>query len=358
MQTPALHIDPKSRFGPCDEARAIARMVDAACGIEVPIPMLFGRRNLGWLVGKRHSPYVWWGAGIPNLAYLNQRANSGFRWKQIFFKSMSTGASANNWFDLWACQGDPTLGSYAGAAFTSVQFTDATVGAIQHGGNVSPSFKHLTSIGASYTTAGSYVLVLYDRVLTYEACTFNANVQQALTNSLAAQRYASAGQSGLQISLTAQTAFGVTAANLTQMAYTNQAGTNGQAVPAATPALAIFPSAVVQQAGLGAQTVCPYDSANGQINLFLPLAPGDTGCRSVATYTTSAANTGTFTILLSRPLAYMILPAASVNFQTDMIYQLMNLERIYDGACLAFFAYGGPSTQTPIFNGSIDVVWG
>jgi hypothetical protein len=95
--SPALHIDPKSRFGPCDEARAVQAVFSAARGIEVPLPILFGRRHLGHVVGNRGSNHVLWNsdprvapldlAGFPSLENLRLQSAKNYRWSQNYYKT-------------------------------------------------------------------------------------------------------------------------------------------------------------------------------------------------------------------------------------------------------------------------------
>lgn len=355
MQSPALHLDPKSRFGPCDEARAVAAVIAAARGIEVPMPVVFGRRVIGYAVGQRNSPYVYYAAGFPDLATINSQANAGSRWRQMYSKV--SGQQSGLWWDLWTCNGDPAPGTYTGTAFTARQLDDTTVGAMNHGGNVSTATKHMTYFSGCLGTASvcNNVLVLYDRVLTYEACTFNAATLQSMTNTLPALRYNGSGLPGLQITVTGQTTTGLNASTISQLAYTNQAGTTAVALPQ-NPSPAILASGITA-GSVGAQVLCPGDIGNGHCILFLPLAPGDTGVRQIESYTTSATNTGTLAFVLSRPLAYLVMPTNNVQFELDLVYQVFGLTRIYDGACLAFYVYSGNNSSSPVISGRIDTVW-
>lgn len=324
----------------------------------MPLPIIFGRRCLGYAVGQRRSSYVWLSGGFPGLNYIQSQVAQGMRWQQTFSKTTVAGGGLNAkiWWDMWPCTGDPAGGGYTGAAFTLRQFDDTVTGSILHGGNVAPLQAALNYFAIN-GSVGNSVLVLYDRVATYEACTYNANVQQNMTNTLAAQRYVSTGQPGLQISIAAQTANGATPVNLTQLAYTNQAGTTGVALPAATPVIPFIISGITA-AGAGAEIICPNDAGNGQTLLFLNLAPGDTGVRKIESFTTDAAQTGTFTYILNRPLAYLLQPTPGVQFETDLLYQVFGIERVFDGACLSFFAWGGTTSASVVFTGRVDTVWG
>jgi hypothetical protein len=258
------------------------------------------------------------------------------------------------WCDLWASGasgGDPVQGTFTGSAFTARQLNENSVGAMPHGGSVSPLQKHLAYTSFNTQTAGSTtVALLYDRVLTYEACTFTAASVQSMTNTLSALRYIAAGQPGLQVAVTADTSNGATASNLTALVYTDQTGATGISAAGTSPAMAFGTSASV---GL-----ISWPTPGGVGQLYLTLNAGNTGVRKIESYTTSAVNTGTICFVLNRPLAYMPAPVSATLFETDQIYQMLNPARIYDGACLNFFCYGGPNSNGNIVQGRVDTVWG
>jgi hypothetical protein len=370
VQTPALHIDRKTTHGPCDEARAFTLALQAAKGNEYSMPIKFGRKNLGYIGGIIGTDLVWHipanqmpldAAGFPTLANLQAQRAAGFTYSQVWYR-LSSGFQTNAWIDLWSTSGasDPPVGTYTGTAFTARQFTDTTAGAIRHGGNISPLQKHLSYFCFEDldSAANSLVYVLYDRVLTYELCTFTAAVSQNMTNTLTAQRYVSAGQPGMQIVATCQAATGATASNLTALSYTNHAGTSGSSIQNGST-LTFQISISTSGAGgsvANAAVHCPtFAGTNG---LFLPLAPGDLGARSIQSYTTSAANTGSTCFVLAYPLAYIVTPAAQVLCEKDMLHNHMLPSRIYDGACLSSFIYCGQTSNGGTVTGRIETVWG
>lgn len=262
---------------------------------------------------------------------------------------------ANNWYDLWPVAGNPTSGTINGTAFTARQFDDTTTGALTHRGNVSTDWKFLLSSWV-IATANTPMLMLYDRVLAYDLCTFNASANQTMTNTLTAQRYNS-GAPGLLISVVVNTVNGSTATNLTQLRYTNQAGTTLQAMPT-SPTVTFIPSAAAPSSTLGARVNCPITSGQTIPWTFaLPLASGDTGARLINDYTTSAANTGTSTYMLMHPMGDLMVPVAAVPTELDRVFQITDMERIYDGACLAMMAYAPATTAAAGITGGIRYAW-
>jgi hypothetical protein len=288
---------------------------------------------------------MWAGFATYDAIINAQTAGSKFRFDVT--KIASTAPVAANWYDLWPVTGQPTQGAYGGTAATAKPLNDTAVGSIPHGGNVSTATKHLTSIYMN-ASGGTPTLMLYDRVLTYEACVFTAASSQGMTNTLSAARYVSAGQSGMKIARTCQTAYGATAANLTVCTYVDQAGTGSITAPTTT-AIVLTVSCAAPTANLGAR----IDTSFGP---FLPMAQGSPGARSITNYTTSAANTGTTCWILARPLAVVPISAAGVTTMMDTVMQVASLERIYDGACLSWLALF-PAATAATFTGGFETAW-
>jgi hypothetical protein len=351
-QAPALiGLWPKSRFGPGDEDRAINAAIAAARSVDVPLPVVFGGKCLGFVQGSRDRRRVavhLAPLGLDNM--INAISSLGQRLPAQFNKIANSNLAAGTWWDYYPV--GPGAGTYTGAAFTAKTFDDTTAGSIAHGGNVSPQTKHLVSAAITVTNMGA-ALLLYDRVLAYEACTLTGALQN-MTNVAIAARYVSTGQSGLKIMVTTQTAFGGVS-NLSAVSYTNQAGTPGQAVPTGV-ALTFDTTAVAPTSVMPSQMAVRYAAAAAGDVLFLPLAAGDSGARAIASYTTSAAQTGTAIFALVRPLAFMATASANIGCQYDFVRQLATLERIYDGACL-HFALNAATTMNATLMGELGFVW-
>lgn len=366
---PTVHVRSKSRFGACDDARAMVRAINAARGVPDITPVFYGGRLVGWTKGGHRSPIVTWRPARPGehetlrcviTTYdgMINACTAGKADMSDWTKTHTTAPVANNYYDLWPCGGKPTVGPYGGAAFTAVQKSDATVGSLWTRGNVSTDVK-VSRYAYAKASAGATppTIQVYDRVLTYEACTFNANVNQAMTNGVAAQRYISAGQGGLQLMFTGQTVLGATAANLTTCTYVDQDGNAGALVPQ-TPVPAVIVSAAAPTATLGARVVAPSTTtATLPWGPYLPLATGDSGARSITNFTTSAANTGTMCFVMCKPLATIPLDVAGKTQLIDLVQQTPGMERIYDGACIAMMAYFPVATAATL-DGGFAYVWG
>jgi hypothetical protein len=240
-----------------------------------------------------------------------------------------------------------------GTAKTAVAWSDASTGSLNHRGNVSTATKHMLSKWAA-ATANTPMLMLYDRVISYDQCPYAAAVNQTMTNTATAARY-NAGAPGLLIVMATCTVNGATATNITQLRYTNQAGTALQTMPT-TPTVSIIVSGAAPTTTLGARVIAPSSAATPTWGPFMPLAIGDTGCRLINDYTPSAANTGTATFVLMHPLTELMMPIAAQPFEMDCVYQIPELEQIFDGACIAAMAYQVATTAYTL-QGSIRFGW-
>lgn len=293
-----------------------------------------------------------WHAGFPDSNVLVNALSAGQFGRTYFAKTPTSTGVANNWYDLWPVGGNPTSGLINGTAKTAVQFTDASQGALNHRGNVTPATKHMLS-KAGITTANTPWLMAYDRVIAYDRCPFAAGTNQTMTNTLTAQRYNS-GAPGLLPIVVTNTVHGATAANMTQYSYTNQSGTAGQLSPTTTT-LAFIASAAAPTATLGARVSCPSTSTFS-FGFSMPLQQGDSGVRSTQNYTTSAANTGTWTNALIAPLTDLLIPVAAVPTEADCVFQLSELQQIFDSACVGLMALQ-PATAGYQVTGSLRYGW-
>lgn len=377
--SPALPLFAIKRSGPRKsedpaELRAAWRgALGATVGCPVPVPVLWGGRCLGFVRGAYGSPHAWARELEPGERWadtaLGYRAawstydaivasmTAGKRLSRPWNKTSTTNPVAGNWYDLWPVGGNPTSGTYPGAARTAVQKSSTDTGAIWVGGNVSTDLKYIVS-AVTWASAGATPPTLYfvDRVLTYDACT-TAAANQVMTNTLAAQRYIGAGEKGLQLSITGQTVLGATASNVTQLRYTDDAGNTLQSSPVSVGNAQIV-SAAAPTATLGARVIYPsITAATVALAMVVPLAAGDTGMRLVNDYTHSAANTGTHCWVLHNPLMVAPCTTAAYSAQIDNVIQIAGLERIFDGACVNAWAFFAVATGASLGT-ELAVGWG
>jgi hypothetical protein len=380
-----IGIPPRSLYGEVEEAKAWRRAIRMAAGRVQPTYVTHGGRLIGATVGRgpfspdvayvrfRHGDkpsqmrrqrddlprpdlHDLWASWTDYNALINDITTNAKFGRTYFAKPHTTAFGvANNWYDLWPVGGNPAAGSIANTAFTATNVSDSTTGTMNKRGNVSTDQMHLLSFWA-VASANTLMLTLYDRVLIYDLNTFNAASNKVLTNTNTAARYAS-GAPGLLCFICVNATTGATAANLTQFRYTDQAGNTLHTMPT-TPTVTFIPSVTQSSATLGARVMIPSNSgATVTWGPYVPLANGDSGMRLVNDFTTSAADTGSFSIVLMKPLADMVLPVAGIASQIDRVFQISELERIFDGAGLALMTFANATTALTMMGG-ITFGWG
>lgn len=104
-------------------------------------------------------------------------------------------------------------------------------------------------------------------------------------------------------------------------------------------------------------------NAAGRYGPFLPKQGGDTGIKSIESFTWSAGTaytgTGVVALCIAKPLLDIMLPATGALSERDLVNQLPSMPRVRDGACLAWmlFGTGATTTASPITT-TIDFAWG
>lgn len=266
-----------------------------------------------------------------------------------------TGASAyaaGRWYDMGMLNSMPVANAWAGTALNWVTCTETTGNGTQifgmpHGGNVSPSKKHLLNMNAWGTAATSVpgTLMLVDLQGYYPGISNNTTSAQTLVGT-PTLRYTNG--EGVRAFMVQTAVAGATAQNIA-LSYTDQAGNAANALPVTVACTASAIAGHISHSGTAANNYGP----------FLPLASGDTGIRSVQTVTMSAANTGTFALCLARPLATITLSVAGLMTEKDLLNQIPSLPEIKDGACLVWlYGAGAATAASTTFAGGIEVVWG
>ncbi len=357
----------KSTHGPLDEDRALARGIEAMVGIDQIQPIMFGGKLIAWAKGEQGSGGVswrrprahekWWMGWSSYDNLIDEVTNNGKKYRADWNRTFSASPVANNYYDLFPCTGAPTAGTYTASAKVARPMSDTDVGAMYHGGNMSPDTKHLLNASVQTTFATPIAFFLYDRCLTYEAVPFNAATPAAFTNTLPLTRYVADGEGGCKILCTGQTLTGATASTITALSYTNQAGTPSQVMPQ-TPSPAVIVNAAAPSTINGARVVSPSTTAATlPWGPHLPLATGDGGVRLIDSLTTSAANTGTMCFVLQRILACIPIPTNGCTSLVNLIQEVPSMERVRDGACLAVMTFNSVAVSFNL-SGSIDFAWG
>ena len=207
----------------------------------------------------------------------HERAHQRAVRAHVLGEAPTTTGIANTSYNLWPVTGNPASGSIAGTAKTANIFTDTSTGAIDHRGNVSSATKHFLGSGVN-STANTPWLMFYDRVLSYDQCPYVATTNETMTNTNVAARYNSGAPGCLMVWVT-NTLHGATVTNITQLRYTNQAGSLLQVMPTATT-VGITVSGLAPTATLGAKVIAPSTGTTPTWGFSMPMAAGDTAPRS------------------------------------------------------------------------------
>lgn len=233
-------------------------------------------------------------------------------------------------------------------AFTP--YNDSSIGALYHGGNVSPSTKHLQNAGVVSATATAVpgVWVLVDILGCYPRIDMNSAVLQTLNNGLSLPRYATG--EGVRAFLTPTTALGAVAHNIA-ISYTNTVPTSGRTLPVTVAGTSSGTLGQIDHSGVNANNYGP----------FLPLAAGDYGISKVDSITLSAGTGASqlASLVLCKDLAWIPVTTASVLTEREFWNQFGSLPRIYDGAYLSWLFFAGAAlAASSNICGYLDVTWG
>lgn len=160
---------------------------------------------------------------------------------------------------------------------------------------------------------------------------------------------------GCEAFFVVQTAPATGGPNLSASSYTNTAGTASRAFQG-SPTMGAAADAY-------AGRILHSGNAAGRYGPFLPKQGGDTGIRSIESFTwsggTAYTGTGVVALCIARPLLDLAIPVTGMWSERDLVNQLPSLPRVYDGACLAWLLFGtGATTANSPFNASIDFGWG
>lgn len=282
--------------------------------------------------------------GFASIDALVSGITAGNRGDFFFQKTSNNGAAsaAGRWHDCLQWAGIPTAMNLGGTAGTAVQLNSATAGALPIGANVSPLTRHITALSAFTPTATAVpaTLILCDFLLMYPSLVVTGT-PTTLTNGVSLPRYTNG--EGVMGVVTVNSALGAAAPALT-FTYTDQGGTGSNVAAAHTAPAASAPL-----------STCFLTDGSP----FIRLASGDTGIRSVQSYTLATGTTGTVSLLLCKPLATLPILAINTASERDLVNQIMSLPQVVDGACLGFLIQvGGALVSSGLLMGRGELAHG
>lgn len=254
-----------------------------------------------------------------------------------FFKAaLGTAGVAGVWQSLWGAGGWPVSGANpASGAGTNV--TSGTAGGMIWP-DVSTDLRYGLSLGATSTVSCN--LMIYDRLCHTALSGTNAitTTGTGRTITMTVPRYTGTYGYNNQLWIEYTTAQGATSTgNFAVASYTDA---NGNASLS------------------GAYSAIATASATSGCMWPLPLSAGKRGITAVSTFSQSgtAPTAGVANLVIIRPLVTIPLSANIWN-EKDLVMQLVQMPRIWDGACLGF-AVQNTGTGQPVIQGRLDTGYG
>lgn len=269
--------------------------------------------------------------------------------KAQYLNFQKTGVASNaigNSNDLWTRAGQPSAGSAGAAAPGGTATTSSTTG---NWGWKNPANSNTGHFLAGEATASiiNNTLLIIDQLFRV-AKTMNSTGTEAVTGTFS--RYQSGTSTAADyiggnfcFPSNPTTVLAATAHNWTVCQYTDQDSNTGNSFPSAT--------------GVSACVVGGIDLAAGSGSWFMPLASGDVGVKALTQMQCSAAvATGTIDFVVAHPIAFIPCPVANHVCVADALYTAMQLQNVYDNACISAIEIAKPATNATNYAGRLTLV--
>jgi hypothetical protein len=257
-------------------------------------------------------------------------------------KVPSQASVAGHWVDLSMAAGNPKPNYYASSPLVAATLDG--FGGIFHGDAKSPSAKYLTELMLCTSTAGLVgAYKLLDYLLYYPFVDFDDADPQVFDNAVTLPRYADG--EGVRAMLIA--AAPTTGGGTFSFDYINQDGVarTSPVQNCSTAALSIA-SCVTGEQGT---------AAGGQV--FLRLAEGDTGIRSVTGFSMGTLNGGLGTLVLVKPLLDTMIYEINTPSEKSIQLHAEGLPKIEDGAYLNLIMNCAATVAAGVLVGRADFAW-
>ena len=280
--------------------------------------------------------------GFGNVREIGLAYDEGRTRSCSFRKVPSQASTAGWWVDLSMAAGNPVPQYYASSPLVASTL-DGERG-IFHGSDVSPSTLHLTDIMLTTPTAGlvgRYMLL--DYLLYYPFVDLDSLDTQTFDNATTLPRYTTGAGVQAMLVAAAPTAGGGTFS----FVYVNQDG-----VERTSPTIA-FSTAAANIASI--ITSEQATSAGG--TLFLPLASGDTGIRSVTSWTNTASTGGLGALVLVKPLADAVIRETNTPAEVSFVSARPGAPQIVDGAYLGLVMNCAATVAAGQLAGRANFAW-
>lgn len=251
------------------------------------------------------------------------------------------------WFDMSLSPGNPNPQYYAASPLIAQQMKKSTDGGLNHGPNVTPSYKFLKRflMMSASGTGLPMPYILADYLLYYPFVDTGTNDEQILTNSVSLPRYTDGlGVQMMAVSVAANSSLQPTFT----VSYTNSEGTAGRTSAPCVLNVAVANGNIITGETTGAVSA----------GCFIPLQSGDQGVRSVQSVTfTSGTDVGLFALVLVKPIITSSILEQTAPSEVEALPMQNNLPRIYDDAFLNLIVQPTGSLSGVAFHGEIETVW-
>jgi hypothetical protein len=255
--------------------------------------------------------------------------------------------TAGLWYDVTGASGNPKSKQWFDATpLVAQQVTQSGDGGIYHGAALSgTATKYARKLRLQCVSATPLPLpfILMDYLLYYPSVEDGALEPQVMTNTLSLPRYTT----GAGVQMMAVTISSRTGGQQFTVSYTNQDGVAGRTSQTATQNTAAAPGTVLTSATATAGAAGP----------FIGLQDGDTGVRSVQSVTMLGADTGFFSIVLVRPIAYSVVRSTDAVYEKDLLIMANELPEIQDDAFLSAVVLPQGSLSGVSIRGGLTTIW-
>jgi len=289
--------------------------------------------------------------GINSLV---QSWSAGRRQRLTANRIINTGATsaAGRWHETFAvANGTGGIGVLTGTVGVGVAMNAGDLGALPLNPLTVPGYvRHLTS----YSVRGAAATIfpgearLLDLLYKYPSCVITTGAGSTLNNAAAKPTRFSTGDNVRAMCVVVGTAIGAASPVIT-VSYTNQAGTAGRTGYFAASANSQPIGSLITGAAIAAVLSGPE----------MIMQAGDTGIRSIDSYSVASGTTGNICFILYRELGDVPLIAANTPAERDFLSGQPSLPIIDDDACLSqIVLVGGALVANSAIVMTLHTNWG
>lgn len=290
-------------------------------------------------------------AGFNRVKEIVDRAYEGGRTCYSSFRKVPALITTQGiWTDLSLAPGNPKPNYYATAELTAATL-DGNYGLFHFGNGRTTAdgfkFLHKLSIFSNNAALAPAKFIMCDYLIYYPLIDMDSTDVQEFTNTVTLPRYTDGV--GVKAFLLATNPF-VGGANF-QITYTNELGQNNRKS---------FWTQTTNTGNIGTIVNSGIQSGTTPLPLkgaFIDLQPGDQGIRSVQTIEFNQPNGGLAVLVLCRPIATISNKEITAVSETDFVYEMPSLPKIYDGAYLNFICMPNGNASGQLLQGEITTIW-